>query len=77
LKGSPGKTICKTSISMQKSWKGWSLPVTQVMVQSMRKRIIIQATLGKKQKPISKITRVQRAGGVVQVTECLPSNVKP
>jgi hypothetical protein len=32
-----------------------------------------QASLGIKRDPISKITRVKRAGGVAQEVECLPS----
>jgi hypothetical protein len=31
-------------------------------------------TAGKKQDPISKITRAKRAGAVAQVVECLPCN---
>jgi hypothetical protein len=34
---------------------------------------VVQASLGKKQDPISKITRANRAGGVAQVEEHLPS----
>jgi hypothetical protein len=36
-------------------------------------RIIVQAGLGKKQDPISKIIRTKRAGGMAQVVECLIS----
>jgi hypothetical protein len=32
---------------------------------------VTQAGLGKKQDPISKITRAKRAGGVAQAVECL------
>jgi hypothetical protein len=35
-----------------------------------------QASLGKKQDPISKITRAKSAGGVVQAVEGLPSKHK-
>jgi hypothetical protein len=33
---------------------------------------MIQASLGKKQDPISKITRAKKAGDVAQAVECLP-----
>jgi hypothetical protein len=33
--------------------------------------------LGKKQDPISKITRAKRSGGMAQVVEGLPSKYKP
>jgi hypothetical protein len=32
--------------------------------------------LGRKQNPISKITRAKRVGGVAQMVECLPSKCK-
>jgi hypothetical protein len=35
--------------------------------------MVIQAQTGKKQDPISKIFKTKRAGGMVQVAECLPS----
>jgi hypothetical protein len=34
---------------------------------------VVQAGLGKKQDPISKITRAKMAGGMVQTVEYLPS----
>jgi dihydroxyacid dehydratase/phosphogluconate dehydratase len=37
---------------------------------------VVQAGLGKKLDPMSKITRVKRAGGVTQVIEYLPSKNK-
>jgi hypothetical protein len=35
--------------------------------------VVVQADLGKKQEPISKIARAERAGGVEQTIECLPT----
>jgi hypothetical protein len=43
------------------------------MVGSENRRIVVQSGLGKKQGPISKITRAKRAGRVPQVIDCLPS----
>jgi hypothetical protein len=37
---------------------------------------VVQADLGRKQDPISKITNAKRAGGVAQVVELLPSKCK-
>jgi hypothetical protein len=39
-------------------------------------RIWVQAGLGKKLDPISKIARVKRVGGMTQAVEYLPSNHK-
>jgi hypothetical protein len=39
---------------------------------SINRRITVQARLGKKQDPISKITRAKRVGGVKQAVEYLP-----
>jgi phosphatidate phosphatase PAH1 len=43
------------------------------MQEALNRSITGQTSLGKKQDPISKITRTKRAGGIVQVVECLPS----
>jgi hypothetical protein len=40
---------------------------------STNKRIMVQAGLGVKRDPISKITKDKRAGGVAQVVKCLPN----
>jgi hypothetical protein len=37
---------------------------------------MIQSSLGKKQDPVSKITRAKRAGGVAQAVEHLPGKLK-
>jgi hypothetical protein len=37
---------------------------------------MVRGSLGKKQDPISKITRAKTAGGMAQVVERLPSNYK-
>jgi hypothetical protein len=37
---------------------------------------MVQVSLGKKQDPISKITRAKKAGGVAQAVEHLPSKCK-
>jgi hypothetical protein len=49
------------------------VPVILATWGSTNRRIIVQGCLGIKQNPISKITKAKRAGGVVQVVECLPS----
>jgi hypothetical protein len=43
---------------------------------SINRQIMVQASQGKKQDPISKITRAKRVGGMVQVGECLPSTME-
>jgi hypothetical protein len=43
---------------------------------STNRRITVQAGLGIKQDPISKIINAERAGGVIQVVELLPSKHK-
>jgi hypothetical protein len=45
-------------------------------VGSLNRRIVVQASLGKKQDPISKITRENRAGVVTQMVKHLPSKCK-
>jgi hypothetical protein len=37
------------------------------------KRIMVQTSLGKKQDPISKITKASKCRGMLQVVECLPT----
>jgi hypothetical protein len=40
-------------------------------------RVVVQASLSKKQDPISKISRVKRDGGIVCMVEHLPSKYEP
>jgi hypothetical protein len=47
------------------------------MQEAEIRRIKAQAHLVKKQDQMSKITRAKRAGGVIQVVECLPSSTRP
>jgi hypothetical protein len=47
-----------------------------MIVGSLKCRIIVQANLGKKQDPISKIIIIKWTRGVVQTVECLPSKQK-
>jgi hypothetical protein len=44
-------------------------------VGSTNREIVVQASLGINKDPISKITNTKRAGGMVQMVECLPSKV--
>jgi hypothetical protein len=57
----------------EKSWVWWCVSVIPASVGSIHRRTKVQARPGKKQVPISKITRVKRAGGIAQVVQCLPS----
>jgi hypothetical protein len=43
------------------------------MWRSISRRLAVQADLGRKRDPISKITNAERAGGVTQVLEALSS----
>jgi hypothetical protein len=52
------------------------VPVTPATVGSINRKITVQVCLGKKQDPISKITRAKMAAGVANVVECLPSKHK-
>jgi hypothetical protein len=49
--------------------------VTLAAVGSINKTVV-QASLGRNQDPISKITRMKGAGGMAQVVESLPSKSK-
>jgi hypothetical protein len=48
---------------MEQYWTRWYTPVILVMLGY---RIEVQARLGEKQDPISKITKTKRAGGTPQ-----------
>jgi hypothetical protein len=48
---------------MEKSWVWWGTPVIPATVKNMKKEDVVQACLGKKQDPVSKITRVKGAEG--------------
>jgi hypothetical protein len=61
----------ETPISMEKSWT-W----LHVCHSSYRGKIVVQASLGKKEAPISKTTRRKRIGSMVQARELLPSKCK-
>jgi hypothetical protein len=45
-------------------------------VEIKNRRIVVQANLGIKHGPISKITNAKSAGDMTQVVECLPGNYK-
>jgi hypothetical protein len=45
-------------------------------VGRVNRRIVVQAGVGIKARPIQKITKAKRAGGMAQVAECLPSKYK-
>jgi hypothetical protein len=47
-----------------------------MLVVTATEEDMIQAELGQKQGPISKITKAKRAGGVAQAAEQLPSKCK-
>jgi hypothetical protein len=49
------------------------VPVISALQGNPNKRVIVQASLGIKGDPISKITNTRRAGFVAQVVEPLPS----
>jgi hypothetical protein len=53
-------------ISKEKSWVWWHIPVTPATVGCLKRMIIFQLSLCKKQNPISKITRAKTAGGTAQ-----------
>jgi hypothetical protein len=42
---------------------------SQLPQKVLRRRIMVQANLGKKQDPISKITRANRAGGMAKAVQ--------
>jgi hypothetical protein len=49
---------------------------SQLQQEVKNRRITIQASLGKKQDPISKLTRAERTEDVTQVVEYLPTKRK-
>jgi hypothetical protein len=49
------------------------MSVIPAMQGSINRKIVVQAGLGKKRDPISKITRAERAGGETSAIEHLPS----
>jgi hypothetical protein len=51
----------------------WQKPVISATQGSTNRSMVVQASLGIKQDPISNITKAQRAGGVVQMVENLLS----
>jgi hypothetical protein len=52
------------------------MPVIPVTSGSINRRIQVQAGLGKKQNPISNITRVKRVEGMAQAVKLPPSKHK-
>jgi hypothetical protein len=56
--------------------KNLSIVVWIYIPASAKRKVAVQAGLGKKLDPISKITRAKRDGCVAQVVECLPSKCK-
>jgi hypothetical protein len=60
-----GKKVCETPSQWGKSQVWCYVPVLPVST-------LVQAGLGKKWDPISKITKAKRAGGMAQTVECLP-----
>jgi hypothetical protein len=54
----------------------WHAPVTPATEGNINRRIMVQTILGKRQDPISNITRVKRTGGLAQVVQCLPRKHK-
>jgi predicted membrane channel-forming protein YqfA (hemolysin III family) len=57
----------------EESWVWWYMPVKAAIAGW---RILIQATLGKRQDPVSKITRVKRVWCMTQVVKHLLSKCK-
>jgi hypothetical protein len=63
--GQPGPKKKKKSqnpISTEKSWR-WFICLPYQLWEMQNRRIAVQVGLGKKQDPISKITRAKRTGG--------------
>jgi hypothetical protein len=56
--------VHKTPISTEKGWLWWCTSLNPAIAGSINRRTVVQAGLGKKRDPISKITRAKRAGGV-------------
>jgi hypothetical protein len=48
------------------------MPVIPAIVGSIRQRIVVQASIGKKRNTVSNITRTKRAADMTQVVELLP-----
>jgi hypothetical protein len=45
-------------------------------MESVNRRIVVQASLGIKVRPYSKNNKAKKAGSVAKVVECLPSKLK-
>jgi hypothetical protein len=75
FQASPGEGggIWETSISMGKRRAWLCVPIIPAMAGSVNRRLMVQAGLGKKRHPISKIIRAKKAGGMAQILEFLPS----
>jgi hypothetical protein len=58
---------------MGKSWAWWHMPVISAIAGSINRKILVQASLGKKQDPISKITREKRARGIAHIVDRVPA----
>jgi hypothetical protein len=57
----------------RKNWAWWSIPVIPAMLRSTNRMTAVQASLNKKQDPISKIIRAKRVRGVDQIIRHLPA----
>jgi hypothetical protein len=72
FQASTGKKLQDPSQKKKLAW--WHMAVIPATTGSINRRIIIKTSPGKKKcKPISKITRAKRAGGMTQVVEHMPS----
>jgi hypothetical protein len=60
------------SMWIGKGWVEWHVPVIPAS-QKPKNRILVQASLDKKQSIISKIASAKRGGGMAQAVEHLPS----
>jgi hypothetical protein len=49
------------------------MPVISAIAGSINRKILVQASLGKKQDPISKITREKRARGIAHIVDRVPA----
>jgi hypothetical protein len=57
--GWPRQKGLQDPISLEKSWVWWHVPVIPAITVNLNRKIAVQASLGKKQDLISKITRAK------------------
>jgi 5-enolpyruvylshikimate-3-phosphate synthase len=72
VQAGPGKKFSRPHFN-RKMWAWGHVSVIPAMAESINRRVVFFASLGKKQNPMSKITRAKRAEDMAQMIAYLPA----